>query len=97
MQVLGGEDNQILLDDSDLASISNKLRLVSIDDGEEEKPVAEVANSDEELARMLQVLVLKKRHCVLIFTCIFLPLNFSYHPWNHWFLVDKCGWYVRCC
>ncbi|KAL3537825.1 hypothetical protein ACH5RR_001191 [Cinchona calisaya] len=52
-KILGGEDDRIVLDDSDLMSISDKLRLVLIDE-EEEKSETEFAKSDEELARMLQ-------------------------------------------
>lgn len=56
-----GRDDQIVSDESDLASISDKLRLVSLDgDADEisaqEKEKSEIAMSDEELARILQVL-----------------------------------------
>ncbi|KAK4491085.1 hypothetical protein RD792_001807 [Penstemon davidsonii] len=57
-KILGGDDNRTVSDDSDLKLISEKLRLVSIDedDGskEEEKSVTNFLVSDEELARMLQ-------------------------------------------
>lgn len=47
-------------DDSDLELISNKLRLISIDEDEKSKQVEtsvpDVMSSDEEFARMLQVL-----------------------------------------
>nr|XP_043616454.1 peptide-N(4)-(N-acetyl-beta-glucosaminyl)asparagine amidase isoform X2 [Erigeron canadensis] len=51
--------DRIVSDDSDLASISDKLRLVSIDDENDEidsapKLESQVVKSDEELARMLQ-------------------------------------------
>ncbi|KAF3653398.1 Peptide-N(4)-(N-acetyl-beta-glucosaminyl)asparagine amidase [Capsicum annuum] len=55
-----GRDDQIVSDESDLASISDKLRLVSIDGVEEaiaveEKGKSEIlAMSDEEFARLLQ-------------------------------------------
>ncbi|KAI3473915.1 hypothetical protein Pfo_028109 [Paulownia fortunei] len=57
-KILGGDDNRTVSDDSDLESISDKLRLVSI--GEDERPkeieksVADFMTSDEELARILQ-------------------------------------------
>lgn len=44
-------------DDSDLASISERLRLVSIGGDSVENSDAEMVKSDEELARMLQVLI----------------------------------------
>ncbi|KAK2995964.1 hypothetical protein RJ640_026003 [Escallonia rubra] len=57
-KVLGGDGDRVLSDDSDLASITDKLRLVSINEEEREgEPVShsdELARSDEELARMLQ-------------------------------------------
>ncbi|CAN4108595.1 unnamed protein product [Withania somnifera] len=59
-QKILGRDDQLVSDESNLASISDKLRLVSID-GVEEEIVAEekekseqLAISDEELARILQ-------------------------------------------
>lgn len=63
-KILGGEDDRPISDDSDLIAISDKLRLVSI--GEEVKQKgepstnqcatqnAELMQSDEELARILQ-------------------------------------------
>ncbi|KAK6143225.1 hypothetical protein DH2020_023573 [Rehmannia glutinosa] len=58
-KILGSDDNRTVSDDSDLEWISKKLRLVSIDEDEKakemEKSVADLATSDEELARMLQV------------------------------------------
>ncbi|XP_016458163.1 peptide-N(4)-(N-acetyl-beta-glucosaminyl)asparagine amidase isoform X3 [Nicotiana tabacum] len=58
-QKILGRDDQIVSDESDLASISDKLRLVSLDgDADEisaqEKEKSEIAMSDEELARILQ-------------------------------------------
>ncbi|XP_051144424.1 peptide-N(4)-(N-acetyl-beta-glucosaminyl)asparagine amidase [Andrographis paniculata] len=57
-KILGGDDDRIVSSDLDLESISEKLRLVSIDEdgneGEEEKPAVDFFSSDEELARMLQ-------------------------------------------
>ncbi|KAF3647340.1 Peptide-N(4)-(N-acetyl-beta-glucosaminyl)asparagine amidase, partial [Capsicum annuum] len=59
-QKILGRDDQIVSDESDLASISDKLRLVSIDGVEEaiaveEKGKSEIlAMSDEEFARLLQ-------------------------------------------
>jgi hypothetical protein len=57
-QIYGAEHDTQISTDSDLATISDKLRLVSIDD-EPQKPEfnsAEFLKSDEELARLLQVL-----------------------------------------
>lgn len=54
---MGAEDDRIVSDDSDLASISdNKLLLVSVDEEENEKSDGDFTKSDEELARMLQVI-----------------------------------------
>ncbi|KAG8363779.1 hypothetical protein BUALT_Bualt19G0057800 [Buddleja alternifolia] len=57
-KILVGDDNRMVLDDSGLELISDKLRLVSIDEDEKgkeaEKSVADFMTSDEELARMLQ-------------------------------------------
>ena len=47
-----------MLNDSDLAAVSEKLRLVSIDEddrGEKSPELTELRKSDEELARILQV------------------------------------------
>ncbi|PSS10107.1 Peptide-N(4)-(N-acetyl-beta-glucosaminyl)asparagine amidase [Actinidia chinensis var. chinensis] len=57
--ILGGDDDRLVSDDSDLVSISDRLLLVSISDevNEEGKLAdqnAELVKSDEELARMLQ-------------------------------------------
>lgn len=57
-----GRDDQIVSDESDLASISDRLRLVSIDGVEEEiaaeekEKLEKLAMSDEEFARLIQVL-----------------------------------------
>ncbi|GFP92964.1 peptide-n(4)-(n-acetyl-beta-glucosaminyl) asparagine amidase [Phtheirospermum japonicum] len=57
-KILRDADNHMVSDDSDLESISNKLRVLSIDEDEKakemKKPVAEFVTSDEELAQMLQ-------------------------------------------
>ncbi|XP_058223884.1 peptide-N(4)-(N-acetyl-beta-glucosaminyl)asparagine amidase [Rhododendron vialii] len=58
-KIFGSDDDQLVSDDSDLASISDRLRLVSVTDEvkQEENSVdqnVELAMSDEELARMLQ-------------------------------------------
>uniref|UniRef100_A0A5B7BTB4 Putative peptide-N(4)-(N-acetyl-beta-glucosaminyl)asparagine amidase isoform X1 n=1 Tax=Davidia involucrata TaxID=16924 RepID=A0A5B7BTB4_DAVIN len=58
-KIFGGDNDRPVSEDSDLASISDKLRLVSVNEEvkEEEKSAvqdAELAKSDEELARMLQ-------------------------------------------
>lgn len=55
------DDDRLVSDESDLASISDKLRLLSIGENSEaitssEKSDVEMVKSDEELARMLQVL-----------------------------------------
>ncbi|KAL0413246.1 UNVERIFIED_CONTAM: Peptide-N(4)-(N-acetyl-beta-glucosaminyl)asparagine amidase [Sesamum radiatum] len=59
-KILGGDENRMLLDDSDLNLISEKLRVVSINEDEKakemEKTTADFMTSDEELARILQVL-----------------------------------------
>ncbi|KAL3634698.1 Peptide-N(4)-(N-acetyl-beta-glucosaminyl)asparagine amidase [Castilleja foliolosa] len=57
-KILRDADNHTVSDDSDLDSISNKLRLLSIDEDtkakEIEKSVADLVISDEEFAKMLQ-------------------------------------------
>ncbi|KAH7863525.1 hypothetical protein Vadar_018624 [Vaccinium darrowii] len=58
-KIFGSDDDRLVSDDSDLAAISDRLRLVSITDEvkEEDKSVeqnVELAMSDEELARILQ-------------------------------------------
>ncbi|XP_058193168.1 peptide-N(4)-(N-acetyl-beta-glucosaminyl)asparagine amidase-like [Rhododendron vialii] len=58
-KIFGIDDDRLLLDDSDLASVSDRLRVVSIADEVEqgEKSVdqnAEMARFDEDLARTLQ-------------------------------------------
>ncbi|KVH92225.1 peptide-N(4)-(N-acetyl-beta-glucosaminyl)asparagine amidase isoform X1 [Cynara cardunculus var. scolymus] len=52
-KIFGGADDRIVSDDSDLMAISDKLRLVSIQDGNPQLD-SEIVRSDEELARMLQ-------------------------------------------
>ncbi|THF96760.1 hypothetical protein TEA_024183 [Camellia sinensis var. sinensis] len=55
-EIFGGDDDRLVSDDSDLLSISDRLRLLSVND-EEGKSVdqnAELVKSDEEFARMLQ-------------------------------------------
>ncbi|XAR63606.1 Peptide-N(4)-(N-acetyl-beta-glucosaminyl)asparagine amidase [Bertholletia excelsa] len=58
-KILGSDDDRAVLDDSDLVSISERLRLVSVN-GQVKKEQdlgghgAEMEKSDEELARMLQ-------------------------------------------
>ncbi|GMP40880.1 hypothetical protein CsSME_00011166 [Camellia sinensis var. sinensis] len=55
-KIFGGDDDRLVSDDSDLLSISDRLRLLSVND-EEGKSVdqnAELVKSDEEFARMLQ-------------------------------------------
>lgn len=54
MKILGGDDDRVISDDSDLIAVSDKLRLVSIKD-ENPQLGSEIVKSDEELARMLQV------------------------------------------
>ncbi|CAK9170256.1 unnamed protein product, partial [Ilex paraguariensis] len=60
--IFGDQDDRLVSDDSDLITISNKLRLVSLNgEGKEEEKRKEGKNSeleksDEEFARMLQVL-----------------------------------------
>ncbi|KAI8546094.1 hypothetical protein RHMOL_Rhmol07G0089600 [Rhododendron molle] len=58
-KIFGSDDDRLVSDDSDLASISDRLRLVSVTDEvkQEENSLdqnVELAMSDEELARMLQ-------------------------------------------
>ncbi|KAL8555090.1 hypothetical protein ACS0TY_003044 [Phlomoides rotata] len=56
-KILGSDGSTAVLDDSDLQSVTDKLRLVSIDEDEKPKQVEQSAAdfmSDEELARMLQ-------------------------------------------
>ncbi|KAL2490563.1 Peptide-N(4)-(N-acetyl-beta-glucosaminyl)asparagine amidase [Abeliophyllum distichum] len=53
-KILGGDDGRTVSDESDLELISQKLRLLSIDEVEKEKTEADFAKSDEELARLLQ-------------------------------------------
>ncbi|KAL7605184.1 hypothetical protein Lser_V15G19351 [Lactuca serriola] len=52
-KILGGDDDRVISDDSDLIAVSDKLRLVSIKD-ENPQLGSEIVKSDEELARMLQ-------------------------------------------
>ncbi|KAL8028776.1 hypothetical protein ABFX02_14G182900 [Erythranthe guttata] len=57
-KILGADDDREVSDESDLESISDKLRLVSIDEDETSKEMEKSADdfviSDEELARKLQ-------------------------------------------
>jgi len=53
-----------VVNDSDLVAISDKLRLVSVNDSEPEPSAADLLKSDEELARLLQVSVFHLRICV---------------------------------
>ncbi|XP_020210972.1 peptide-N(4)-(N-acetyl-beta-glucosaminyl)asparagine amidase isoform X1 [Cajanus cajan] len=55
-KLYGAEQDTPLLDDSDLIAISDKLRLVSVNDSEPqpEPSAADLLKSDEELARLLQ-------------------------------------------
>ncbi|GAV90643.1 Transglut_core domain-containing protein [Cephalotus follicularis] len=58
-EIFGGDDDRLLSDDSDLISISEKLRLVSINGGEstggtDASVSLDLMKSDEDLARMLQ-------------------------------------------
>lgn len=57
-KIRGGDNDRVVLDDSDLDLISDKLQLASIDDSKEpkemENPAVDFEKSDEELARMLQ-------------------------------------------
>ncbi|KAK1400904.1 Peptide-N(4)-(N-acetyl-beta-glucosaminyl)asparagine amidase [Heracleum sosnowskyi] len=55
-KIFGGDGDQVVVGDSDLDLVSDKLRLVSISDEEEkkDKQVVDFEKSDEEFARMLQ-------------------------------------------
>ncbi|KAG7533579.1 Rad4/PNGase transglutaminase-like fold [Arabidopsis thaliana x Arabidopsis arenosa] len=53
-KIVAEDDNRLVSDESDLASISERLRLVSIEEDSVENSDAEMVKSDEELARMLQ-------------------------------------------
>lgn len=55
-KIIGADDNRVVSEDSDLAAISEKLRLVSINEEPQESTAGkdELLKSDEELARMLQ-------------------------------------------
>ncbi|XP_047943261.1 peptide-N(4)-(N-acetyl-beta-glucosaminyl)asparagine amidase [Salvia hispanica] len=57
-KILGGDGNTMVSDDSDLGLISDKLRLISIDEDDNSKPVEtsipDIMSSDEEFARRLQ-------------------------------------------
>ncbi|KAG6418110.1 hypothetical protein SASPL_120309 [Salvia splendens] len=59
-KILGADGNTMVSDDSDLGLISDKLRLISIDEDDNSKPVEtsipDIMSSDEEFARRLQVL-----------------------------------------
>lgn len=61
-QIVGDGDNdrRTVLDDSDLSTVSEKLKLVSIEEEtvtDTAKQSKELLKSDEELARMLQVFI----------------------------------------
>ena len=63
LQIVSGDDSRIISDDSDLISVSNKLRLLSInDDTVAESSTGnsqfneELLKADEEFARLLQVI-----------------------------------------
>ncbi|KAF7137745.1 hypothetical protein RHSIM_Rhsim07G0075700 [Rhododendron simsii] len=58
-KIFGSDDDRLVSDDSDLASISDRLRLVSVTDEVKQEEISvgqnvESGMSDEELARMLQ-------------------------------------------
>lgn len=53
-RILVEDGEHVVTDESDLESITDKLRLVSIQEEGEKARAAEVEKSDEELARMLQ-------------------------------------------
>lgn len=62
VKIIGGDGDRAVSDDSDLITISEKLLLVSLSEEGEEKLgnsgatcSSGIAQSDEELARMLQV------------------------------------------
>jgi peptide-N4-(N-acetyl-beta-glucosaminyl)asparagine amidase len=55
-KIVAEDDNRLVSDESDLASLSERLRLVSVGEDSVENSDAEMLKSDEELARMLQVL-----------------------------------------
>ena len=63
-QIFGAEQDTPVVNDSDLVAISDKLRLVSVNDSEPEPSAADLLKSDEELARLLQVSVFHLRICV---------------------------------
>lgn len=91
VQIVGEDDDRIVSDNSDLAAVSEKLRLVSIASEKEKEPekqeettssggagagnfhAGSSVTSDEELARMLQVLLLDiesiKCICFLTMNC----------------------------
>lgn len=80
-KIIGGDDDLVLSNDSDLISISGKLRLLSLSE-EEEKSGANCSfsgeQSDEELARMLQVsraILWILSNCLIVyltFGCVFI-------------------------
>ncbi|KAG4928908.1 hypothetical protein JHK85_055394 [Glycine max] len=53
-EIFGAEQDTPVVNDSDLVAISDKLRLVSVNDSEPEPSAADLLKSDEELARLLQ-------------------------------------------
>ncbi|KAH1194021.1 Peptide-N(4)-(N-acetyl-beta-glucosaminyl)asparagine amidase [Glycine max] len=54
-KIFGAEQDTPVVNDSDLVAISDKLRLVSVNDSEPEPSAADLLKSNEELARLLQV------------------------------------------
>ena len=66
LQIIAVDENRVLSDDSDLISVSERLRLVSVNDEVNEQPQPQSSShiagndaasvmTDEELARILQV------------------------------------------
>ncbi|KAL3030533.1 hypothetical protein AAZX31_03G225800 [Glycine max] len=53
-KIFGAEQDTPVVNDSDLFAITDKLRLVSVNDSEPEPSAADLLKSDEELARLLQ-------------------------------------------
>lgn len=85
MKIIGWDGDRSVSDDSDLITISERLRLVSISEEEEEKSEDSVAAcssgdaiSDEELARMLQVsysILLVLSGCLVLFFVLILTFG----------------------
>lgn len=84
VQIYGSEDDRLVASDSDLAAFTEKLRLVSISEqdeqGESSKREAEMMKSDEELARLLQVLP-------ALFRAVDARFGWAFHIYLN-FLVD---------